>query len=257
MKILVSIGLMIALAITGLACGGPAPTPTTTPTPTSLATPTTTRVGAGVATPAPTLIPSPTAVPTPTEAVEPPEEVRDAFYRDTSGLFSVPIPTNWTVEGADGYGILTSLDDDLTIHVLAVEGFDVEAAIVDAWVLVDPEFDLEPRDVIEQPATGGLEKVILIVYDNDDESRVVLAVGQLFQGVVYVLFTAGDVTAFQQRQSQVNIVATGFDITALERENLTGVEPLRLTGELLAQFEAYVVGAMKRFDIPGAAVSVV
>ena len=55
----------------------------------------------------------------------------------------------------------------------------------------------------------------------------------------------------------MSIIASGFDIIALEKEDLTGIEPLRLTGELLDEFEAYVVDAMERLDIPGSSVSVV
>jgi len=153
---MVIIGLMAALAITGLACGGAAATPipssTLSPTPPSAVTPTPTIAVA----PTPVLTPSLTPIPDPTQVVAPSDEVKDAFYRDSSGLFSVPIPANWTVEGVDGYGILTAPDGDLFVHVLAVEGSDVKTAIDDAWALVDPEFDLEPRGITPQPATGGL-----------------------------------------------------------------------------------------------------
>jgi len=216
---------MKTLVLTGLACSGAAPTPTTTPAPTSVVTPTPTSV----ATPTPALTPSPTAVPEPTQAAGSPDEVRDAFYSDASGLFSVPIPTNWSVESADGYGILTAPDNDFTIYVLAVEGPDVEAAIVDSWAEVDPEFDLEPRDVIEQSATGGAEKAFFIVYDDDDVSRIAIARGQLYHGVVYVLLGVGDVTAFQQREYQVSIIrqsdASGsywvWGVTFLKLSSLT------------------------------------
>ncbi|MCH8801385.1 MAG: beta-lactamase family protein [Chloroflexi bacterium] len=246
------ISLMTALAITGLACGGPTATPGTSTTPTPVVTPTPTLVAA---TPSPTA--TPTTIPTPTSVDPSDEEAGRSLYEDSSGLFSVPIPANWTVEGRNGYGILTAPDEDLTFYVLAVEGSDVESAIVDAWALVDPEFDLAPNDLIEQPATGGLERVVFIPYNTDDESKVVLAGAQLYQGVVYVLLGRGEVIAFQQRQSQVAIIGTGLTINALEHANLTGVEPLRLTADLLAEFEAYILDAMKLFNIPGAAVSVV
>ena len=252
MKSLIVISLMTALAITGLACAGPTATPGTTSTPTPIATPTPTLSAAIQAS-----TDSPTAIPLPTPTAGSNKQAAEAFYEDPRGLFSVPIPANWTAEGANGYGILTAPDEAITIYVLAVEGSDVEAAIVDAWALVDPEFDFEPNDVIEQPATGGLEKVVFIAYDTDNETRVVLAGAQLYQGVVYVLLGRGDVIAFQQRQSQVAIVGTGLAINALEHADLTGVEPLRLTDDLLAEFEVYILDAMKLFNIPGAAVSVV
>ena len=238
--------------ITGLACGGPTATPITTPTATPIAT-LTPPLSVATASPAT----SPTAIPTPTSTVESHEAARNAVYEDPSDRFSVPIPTNWTARGAEGYGILTDPDGKITIYVLAVEGADVEAAIVDAWALVDPEFDLEPNDVTELPATGGLEKVVDIVYDTGDESRLVAAGSELYQGLVYILLARGELIAIQQRLSQLAIIDTGFTINALEQENLAGVEPLRLTDDLLAEFEAYIVDAIERFNIPGAAVAVV
>jgi len=228
----------------------PTGTPTITPTPTPIPTPTLSETTASPTTPR-------TAIPTPTPKLEPNVEAGDAVYEDPSGRFSVPIPTNWTAKGAEGYGVLTGPDDKITIYVLAVEGSDVEAAIVDAWALVDPEFDLEPNDVTELPATGGREKVVNIGYDTGDEAKVVLAYGALYQGAVYIWLGRGDLITVQQRQSQVAIIVTGFTINALEQEDLAGVEPLRLTDDLLAEFEAYIVDAMERFNIPGAAVAVV
>ncbi len=155
MKSLVLIALMTALAVTVLACSGPTATPITTPGPNPIATPIPTLAAA---TPSPTA--SPATIPTPTSVARSNEEAGTALYEDPNGLFSVPIPANWTAEGRNGYGILTAPDEDLTFYVLAVEGSDVEIAIVDAWAVVDPEFDLAPNDVIEQPATGGLERVV-------------------------------------------------------------------------------------------------
>ena len=118
-------------------------------------------------------------------------------------------------------------------------------------------FDFEPNDVTELPATGGREQVIDIGYDTGDESRVVAAGGELYQGVVYILLARGELISIQQRLSQLAIIDTGFTINALEQEDLVGVEPLRLTDDLLAEFEAYIVDAMERFNVPGAAVAVV
>ena len=252
MKSFIPMTLLVALVITGLACGGPKATPITTPTPTAIPTPTPTL-------PATTVSPAtpPTAIPTAASTVESTEEAAKALYKDPRGRFSVPIPTKWTAASAEGYGVLTGPDNKITIYVLAVEGSNVKAAILDAWALVDPEFDLEPRDVIEPPATGGLEEAVDIVYDTADKSRVVVAGGELYQGVVYILLARGELISIQQRQSQLAIIDTGFTINALEQDDLVGVEPLRLTDDLLAEFEAYIVDAMERFNIPGAAVAVV
>ena len=50
------------------------------------------------------------AEPAPTSAGE-----GNDVYKDPNGLFSVPIPTNWSAESANGYGILTSPDGGLRV----------------------------------------------------------------------------------------------------------------------------------------------
>lgn len=205
----------------------------------------------------PTTIPAPTSTPKPTSADPFDDEVGKELYEGSNGLFSVPIPANWTAESRNGYGILTAPDGDLTFYALAVQGTDVESAIADAWAVVDPEFDLARRDVIEQPATGGLERFVVIPYNTEGESRVDLAIAQLYQVTVYAILGKGEVIAFQQRQSQVDIIGSGLTIKALEQVNLIGVEPLQLSDDLLAEYEAYIVDAMELFNIPGTTVSVV
>ena len=62
-------------------------------------------------------------MPVPTATVESIiEEADDTVYQDPDGRFSVPIPTNWTVESAEGYGALTDPDENITIYVLVVDG---------------------------------------------------------------------------------------------------------------------------------------
>ncbi|MFV1991829.1 MAG: alpha/beta hydrolase family protein, partial [Acidimicrobiales bacterium] len=86
------------------------------------------------------------------------ETADTAVYEDPNGLFSVPIPTNWTAEQADGYAILSSPDNEITLKMLAIEGDDVEEAIKAAWAVVDREFDLEPQGISDRPPPAGIEK---------------------------------------------------------------------------------------------------
>ncbi len=192
------------------------------------------------------------------DALDPLSTEVEAVYEDPSGLFSVPILTNWTAESADGYGILHGPDNKITVYVLAAEGDDVEAAIPEAWALADPEFGQPIADVVEPPATGGVEKFVVITYDNTaDETKFAQAIGQLHDGVVYTLLFQGDPTAFQKRAAQISVIFSGFNISALEEIDLTGVEPLPLTDDLLAELEDYIVDAMERLGVPGAAVAIV
>jgi hypothetical protein len=112
------------------------------------------------------------------------ETADTAVYEDPDGLFSVPIPTNWTAEQADGYAILSSPDNEITLKMLAIEGDDVEEAIKAAWAVVDPEFDLEPKGISDRPPPAGIEKYIVVTYDTGDESEILWASGRLYEGVV-------------------------------------------------------------------------
>ena len=187
-------------------------------------------------------------------------EGEEPRYEDPNGLFSVPIPTNWTADQGDGYGILTSPEGGITVYVLTVESDDIEEAVSAAWAIVDPAFDLEPDEVIEAPPIGtkeGAEKAFTITYDTGDETEVILAGGWVYQGIVYVELFKADLVALQQRISQLQIIDTGFTINALEVTNLSGVEPLPLTNELIAELEAYIADTMEFLDVPGVAVAIV
>jgi CubicO group peptidase (beta-lactamase class C family) len=186
------------------------------------------------------------------------ETAETKVYEDPAGLFSVPIPTNWTAEHHDdGYGILTSPDGGITVYVMTVESDDIEKAVSAAWAIVDPTFDLEVDEVIEEPVTNGADGAYTITYDIDYEETIILAGGWLYEGIAYVEIFRADLIAFQQRVSQLQIISTGFDIKALEKDNLTGVEPRPLDDDIIAELEAYIEDTLARFEIPGAAVAIV
>ena len=176
-------------------------------------------------------------------------------YDDPQGRFSVPIPTNWAVEEGDGYVLLSEPEGAISLYLLVLPGTDPEAAIAEAWARVAPEFALEPT-FIEPPSEGGVERTVVANYDSDDE-RVYQGYARLDEGNVYILLVAGDLAALERRGAQTNIIATGFEITGLAEEDLTGAEPLPVTEEITSQLETFVEDALKQFGIPGAAVAVV
>ena len=47
-------------------------------------------------------------------------------YEDPDGFYAVPIPTGWTADSADGYGVLTSPEGGITAYFMSVEGEDIE-----------------------------------------------------------------------------------------------------------------------------------
>lgn len=186
------------------------------------------------------------------------QAIVDETYTGPEGLYTVPIPTNWTVETTDAYTVLLGPEENIRVYILTVPSNDIEAAIAQAWRTVDPTFALEPEEVTEAPALGGVERVLSVTYDPGEESEEILAAsGQLFEDRVYILLIRAELAALQQRAAQLNIIQSGFTIAGIEEVNLADAEPLPLTAALLADFTAYVEEAMERFAIPGVAVSIV
>jgi CubicO group peptidase (beta-lactamase class C family) len=184
------------------------------------------------------------------------ETEAEGIYADPSGLFTVPIPTNWTVEEGAGYATLVSPEEGIHVHVLALPAEDLEEAIDSAWSMVDPSFDLEPEDVVEEPAQR-LDRALTIFYDTGDSQQLVAASGQQHQGIAYLQLFQAELASFQRRSAQVGIISTGFTILALEEIELANVEPLPIDETLLADLEGYIEEALQKFNVPGAAVAIV
>jgi CubicO group peptidase (beta-lactamase class C family) len=185
------------------------------------------------------------------------EEGKGARYEHPEGLFSVPIPTNWTVEEFEAYATLTSPDGEVVVHVLAVEANDLVEGIGNAWAIVDPEFDLEPEEVIDEPNVTGAERTVTLTYDTGDDEALVLAGGWLYEGIAYVEIFQTNLEAYQKRASQLQIVNSGYTIAALEETDLSDAEPLPLSDDLLAELEGYLVTKMEEWKVPGAAMAIV
>lgn len=187
------------------------------------------------------------------------EEGEGAVYEDPQGLFSVPVPTNWTVQESEQYVTLLGPEEGLTVHILALDGDDTKAAVEQAWQIVDPDFEQAETETMDIPpsAARGVDEFILVNYERDEDEPVVQVEGRRYQEKVYVLIFILDVETYQRRAAQVQIIDSGFDITGLEEVDLSGVEPLPLSEELIAELEAYVQAQMEALDVPGMAMALV
>jgi CubicO group peptidase (beta-lactamase class C family) len=197
------------------------------------------------------------ATPVATPQAATPQVAEDA-YTDPEGLFSVPIPTNWSVEQREGYAHLTDPDGLINVYALALPDADIEAAIAAAWDLVGPEAEREAEDSLEVPSSPGVDQTLVLTYDDGLESgQVVQAVAQRVGDTTYVLLFEADLGAAVRRSSQVQTILSGFEILAVEEVELAGVAPETLTPELLAELEAYIEEQLAAQSVPGAAVAIV
>ena len=178
-------------------------------------------------------------------------------YEDPAGRFSVPVPTNWTAAERDGYAYLYSPDELITVSILVVETDDAEEALAAAWAIVDPDFDKALEDTTAIPVSS-LDEFVLYTYEvGDDEEFIVQVEVRVHEGWAYVLIFHADLTEAQQRQAQLQIIDSGFEIATQEKTDLSGVEALPLTADFLAELEAYIQQAMETYQTPGVAVAIV
>ena len=184
----------------------------------------------------------------------------DSQYLDPAGRFSLPTPENWVVEEHDGYVILRAPDGDLTVAALVVDADDAGGGIIAAWQIVDPAFDpaASTPERTEIPSDPGVDQTVVLTYDlGQSTGRVAQGLGQRIGNEVYVLIFRGDLETVVRRQSQINVIVTGFRILSLAQTDLTGRAPLPLTGETLRAFEAFVTDTLAAFGVPGASIVVV
>lgn len=185
-------------------------------------------------------------------------------YESPDGLWSVPVPTNWTLTEGEGYALLSAPEDSIRWWILAVPDDDTTAALEAAWPIVDPEFDLEvnedSRQIIENDPVLGpdIDRVESVFYDTgEDSEHIVQAVAQLVDGISYVFLVDGDLTAIQQRAAQVNIINTGFKVTSVEEADLSDAEPRAIDEALTGELAAYIEGLMEDAEVIGASVAIV
>lgn len=192
----------------------------------------------------------------------------ETLYADPDGLFTVPVPTNWTVTEGEGYTTLAA-PADFSYSIVTLETDDLIASLDEAWEIAGApegvELDYDEDDVqnIDDPAIltqlGGIDAALQVIYEDGtgDDERIVLVFAQRYDGVGYYWLVDGTITAIQQRQAQANIIESGFQIMALEEDDLTDAEAGELTPELIAELEAFIGQAMEEWQTPGLSVAIV
>jgi CubicO group peptidase (beta-lactamase class C family) len=184
------------------------------------------------------------------------ETEASSLYEDPGGLFSVPIPTSWTVEEKEGYALFNDPDKAINVHVLAVPGEDGAQAIAEGWKTVDPEFSFEIKDTQTPPPTDGIEEVVVVDYETPQD-RLAQGFAQKYQGNIYLLLFEGAADVVARRSSQLGIIASGLKITALEETSLTDATPKPFDDSVKGELEAFITTNMEPSKIPGAVVAVV
>lgn len=187
------------------------------------------------------------------------QESETDTYTSPDGLYSMPVPQRWTVDEQNDYTAIVSPEETIQAYFLTNNTEDLQAAIEDAWNTVKPDFDLPVAQINDDPQIAEqleVDNAVVINYDGG-QTRFAQGAALRFQGTTYVQLYDGELSAIQRRSAQVNIIASGYRLTAQEQEDLSGVEPQPVTDEMIAEIEAFVSEAIDLANIPAAAVAIV
>jgi CubicO group peptidase (beta-lactamase class C family) len=195
------------------------------------------------------------------EVAEPAEAAAAGeIYESPDGTFSVPVPSNWTVTEEEGYLVLSDPENLIRVYALSVANDDPTQTVDESIrnILPDFELSLEEADVLEPPSSPGVDRTIVVTYDGGEEAETIYqGVAQLVDGTAYLLIFEADLAASARRQSQINVIASGFTINAVEEVDLVGTEPLAVDAEIIAELETFINDALETSEVPGAAVAIV
>ena len=180
-------------------------------------------------------------------------------YTSPDGSYSVPVPQGWTVSEQADFTSITSPEETINAYFLTSDTEDLQVAIEDAWNTVDPDFDLPVAQIIDDPQVAEqleVDDAVVINYDGG-QTRFAQGAALRFQDTTYVQLYDGELSAIQRRSAQVNVIASGYRLTAQEQDDLSNVEPQPVTDEMIGEIESFVSEAIDLANIPGAAVAIV
>ena len=176
---------------------------------------------------------------------------------EKGGDFSAPVPKNWTAEAKKGRIDFKSPDGNVAMYLLSVETKDLKKAIEQGWKEVGLERELKVKNEQTPPSGEGFEKTLVLNYELSEEQRVGQAVARLRKGTVYLTLIDGDLAPIQKRASQLQIIASGYEVAGVEKTDLSEKKAKKFDEAKQKKLGAFAQKQMKLFGYPGMSVAVV
>lgn len=176
-----------------------------------------------------------------------------SVYTDPQGYFTAPAPEGWTDTSTPDYGQFKH-ENGSVLSVGALPSDDIDAAkTLIISMLASELVDVLPTQTADIPLPTGVWTQDLYL---SDEGPVTALITTHKEGIAYFLIVqAPDIATTGAITADLNNSLLGFTIG--EAVDLTSATAAPLTEEDLTALDAYITGALERFDIPGASVAVV
>ena len=120
------------------------------------------------------------------------------------------------------------------------------------------EAELPVEERVAPPVSPELDDMLGFSYKTaDPSSRMVQGLGMRKGDAVHVQLYDFLIEGLQKRTAQLNIISSGYKITAVEETDLSGVQPLPVDDAILAELEPFITSYLEKLEIPGAVVGIV
>ena len=192
----------------------------------------------------------------PASSAPPAAQGAEGVFADPAGRFTVPVPTGWSATQIGSFVRVAAPEGDLHVDVVVSDVADPADAVAQAWNLTTPDVTLEPVESLEPPSSPGVDRTLIVNYDEGAPNEVFQAIAQVVGDETYVLLVYGELSGLQRRNAQLQVVATGFTITAVEATDLSGMDPLPVA-QVVDELAEFVEETLNAYGAPGAAIAVV
>jgi CubicO group peptidase (beta-lactamase class C family) len=167
-------------------------------------------------------------------------------------------PKGWWLLRRGGLIVLQDPEKDLSVAFAERAAKNADEAVAAAWQEFAPGFARVARNTVRPPPRDGWDEIQQTFYEVPAaEARTVIAAARRKGATWYLALIDGADPAMERRGAQMSIAVGSLKVAGQEEEDLSKKEAHPLDAARAEKLAAFVEGAMKDSEIPGAAVAVV
>lgn len=167
-------------------------------------------------------------------------------------------PASWSVTSGPNTRVLWPPEADSHVAIVDVEAADADAAVAAGWASYRPDAH-RPLKIAEPqaPYNGWEERRVYWYETSPNEKAVVYALAWRAGKAWTVVIVDTTKSTFDKRRAAIALVLGSLRPKGYQREMFAGKQARPLDAERIALLTDFVRDAMRQFDIPGVALSLI
>lgn len=130
--------------------------------------------------------------------------------------------------------------------------------VINAWENIQPNFNLLYSSQIAPPSKAPWDKTYQITFDvPTSESRIVMTLVRVYKEHAYLCLIDGKIAGFSRRAAEVNRMIESWKPAGYIEPQVSILKLRQWTHTDKQAFNKFIIDAMKKLHIPGAAVAIV